>query len=213
MRTIFILFILTLMSCNKKYFEGKIEYNVIYQGLVRGETYFIKDGNYLIVFDDTTNSGIKKEERRKTQWRLYQEKTNKIYIKKHGNDTIYTFSASSNYDTIAKIIHTKGGKISGTETPKIKFKGIKFECTDGEVYLYGYNRKYKVKPNAFKNHQFLNLDVFVTKTGTFPLTMSYHIKDFDDPCDKFLSKITVTKLDSTIFELPKGKIIFKETEN
>lgn len=193
-------------------FEGKIIYYVEYQslktykydstgniGLGMTETFYIKNGDYLI-----TGDGNKKE------WVLYKNTTNKIYEKYRNNDTLYVIDAGKDLPAIEMKQHFRNSSktlATNSKTGKIakrKDNEYVFIIGESQVYYY-YNKKYQLNGKLFANHKYEYLSDFVNLTNCIPLARNYTFEDFN--CSKTAYEFIPETLNEKLFEIPKNLII------
>lgn len=194
-------------------FEGKINYWVTYQnnlthkydtsltiGLGDMETFYIKNGNFLI-----TGNGLKKE------WILYKNSTNKIYEKYKNNDTLYVIDVGINKDSILETYHHRA-KSTITETTNgvtktriEKYKECVFSLNNTMEYFYYYKGKYKVDSRLFAKFRHEHFGNFIAISNCLPAIRNYNTNNFN--CNKTADSFIAEKLDDKLFEIPSNLII------
>lgn len=210
----FFLFLFSVVS-KAQYFEGKIIYSVSYintktykidtlitRRFGDAETFYIKDGNYLI-----KSNGLLKE------WILYKNSTNRIYEKYKNNDTIYSIDAGIYDNPIHYKHHYKNVTSKKIEDPITgKFKMIElhdreyvFDTENGVEYFY-YYKKNKINAKLFSQHKYQHWNDFVNLSNSVPYIWIFQIDGYTcekSTYDDFISE----KLDDSIFDLPKNLLI------
>ncbi len=215
-RFILFAFLFSLFNFTKaQYFVGKIIYSVSYHnnktkkadtslslGLGSEETFYIKNGDYLI-----KGNGSSKE------WSLYKSSTNRIYEKYSRNDTVYAIDAGINNNTIRYKYHYKNVTSKKSEdTIKGKIKWIElhdreyvFDTENGVEYFY-YFKKYKINAKLFSQHKYWHWGDFVTLSNSIPHIIIFQVDGYT--CEKMAYDDFISeKLDDSLFDLPKNLLI------
>jgi hypothetical protein len=207
-----ILLCLVLKFATGQNFEGRIIYSVTFQnndthkkdtslskGLGSVETFYIKNGDYLI-----KGNGQKKD------WILYKSSTNKIYEKFKNNDTLYVTDASINNNSIKEQHHHKNAakwRHENYETGKseiIKCDEYVFITDQGNEYFY-YNKKYKIDSKLFANHKHGHFGNFVALSNCIPLQINKNVGPYN--CDWFAGDFVWEKIDDSVFKVPDNFVL------
>ncbi len=197
-----LLLILNNKNLFSQLFEGKIIYKVEYLNSKTQqkdtkleeeegteEEFFIKNGNYLIKSNGTKN-----------EWKLYLSSTNLIYEKRRNNDTLYTYNAGINKDTILEINSYKSHSKNDTSG----LREVVLHCNSGSQYFY-YDKKYQMDQSLFSRHKVNNLNSYLRKSNSIPLTMVFETHNIT--YEKMSRGIEPQKLEYSIFAIPKNLIV------
>jgi hypothetical protein len=205
----FFLAVFIVMSgfVNGQAFEGKVMYKNIVKSKIPGlsderlnsmvgsdQEYFIKGGRYKSMTNGTM-----------VTMQVYDNKTNRIYNKRNGSDTLFWFDASANTNTVISYEIKKNEKnILGNTCDAIIIK-----TPTGSTTFY-YNAKYKVDGTIFKRHNYSNWAFFVGKTGALPLETVIESNQFK--IESIAVDIQRLKLADSIFEIGEN-IPIKKSSN
>jgi hypothetical protein len=187
-----------------QYFEGEIKYINTFKSNIPGisdeklgsligvnQDYFIKGGHYKSISDGSTIT-----------MQIYDDKSNRVYNKTRGSDTIYWFDASTNTDSVISYKKEKNRQnILGIQCDVLIAK------TKTGTTTYFYNDRYKVDAYRFSNHKYGNWAFFVLETGALPLKTIIESDQFK--MESTVVEINPSKLKESFFEIDAGLPIKK----
>jgi hypothetical protein len=162
----FAAFLLVAIVCKGQRFEGEIVYANSYKSKSPGlsddrlrallgdrQEYYIKGAKYRSV----TNGGI-------VELQVYEPRTNRVYNKRPGNDTLYWIDAAANPDVVVSwTIRRNADTVLGVPCDVIIIK------TNNGSQMEYYSARYRVDTVGFKRHRFGNWDLVTSKCGALPL--------------------------------------------
>jgi hypothetical protein len=162
----FAIFVLITAGCDGQPFEGEIVYANTYVSKLPGLTddrlrellgdkqeYYIKGPRYRSV----TNGGL-------VQVQVYEPRTNRVYNRRPGNDTLYWIDAAANPDVVVSwSIRRNAGMVLG-----IACNVLELKTNNGSETIY-YSPRYALDSVGFKRHRFGNWDILASRCGALPL--------------------------------------------
>lgn len=192
-----LLFFLTILFEGGLFFEGKITYQNTYKSKIPNATseqftammgstqeYFIEGGKYKSV----TNGSL-------SQWQLYVPSENRLYTKMSTSDTLLWTDGNSNPDEAVKYEIQK----SAVEILGYKCDALVVQTKTGTITYY-YNKKIKIDPELYKNHQYGNWAFLTGKSKSLPLKIEMETPQFTLVSEAV--EIKEIELDSEFFDLP-----------
>lgn len=194
--------ILFTVSATAQNFEGKISYSNIYQSKVANlkseqlsemmgskQDYYIKGMKYKSILNGAF-----------LKMQLYNPKQNKSYTLTGKNDTLYWEDCSINNEEAIKYeLQKNKDTILG-----IPCDLMIIEAKSSKTYYY-YNSKYAVNPELFKEHNYGNWYLILSKTKSLPLKTVYETDQFI--MTGTATEIKAMKLEDAFFTMPyKNKI-------
>ena len=189
-----------------KPFEGKILYDNSYKSKnmmmpsalwnsmmgPKGE-YYIQGGNYKLISNGSLN-----------KWQIYLNKDNKIYSKLSSSSAILFNDGEMQGDEVFKVEVNK----NVTEVLGYPCDEVVMTCKSGVQKFY-FNSAIAVDAKLFEKHKFVNWYDFVKVANALPLKRIVNTSYFTMEC--VATEVTPMKLESSIFELPAGVEIKKNT--
>jgi hypothetical protein len=162
----FAIFVLITAGCLGQPFEGEIVYANTYVSKLPGLTddrlrdllgdkqeYYIKGPRYRSV----TNGGL-------VQVQVYEPRSNRVYNRRPGNDTLYWIDAAANPDVVISwSIRRNAGMVLGISCDVLELK-----TNNGSQAMY-YSARYALDSAGFKRHRFGNWDILASRCGALPL--------------------------------------------
>ena len=150
------------------------------------QDYFIKGGFYKSLVNGSTISML-----------LYDPKTNRLYSKKPGSDTLYWSDGKSNAEEILEFkIEKNRDTVMGHVCDVITIK------TATAITYTSYSQKFELDRDKFKNHDFFNWSFYTSKAGAVPLRIV-----MEHPAFTMVStatEIKAQKLPDNSFEIAVG---------
>jgi len=203
-----LIFSVICLAGSAQSFEGKVIYHTTYESNMAGVSteqltkmagdtckYYMKGGNYRSDLNGTYYI-----------WQIYINRDNKLYNKFSNSGTIRWDDGAINKDTIYKVQLNKGV----TEILGYKCDELIFTCkSDTEKYYF--TSKFHINSDLYTKQVYQNWYDYLKIAKAMPLKMVMTSKDIN--VSMVAVDITPMKIDESMFTLPEGAEIEKNTNN